>query len=94
MWQLQPCRETGEKNFYHLRQLERQYNVGHGYHIRMVEERRTLIFTGGQREWNKEGNHTNKIEGQWRHMKASMPKFGGRKVVFRIFSGVLVALFA
>ena len=43
---------------------------------------------------NKEGNHTNKIEGHWRHMKASMPKFGGRKDVFRIFSGVLVALFA
>ena len=28
---------------------------------------------------NKEGNHANKIEGQWRHMKASMPKFGVRK---------------
>lgn len=40
------------------------------------------------------GNHTNKIEGQWRHMKASMPKFGVRKHVFRIFSGVIVALFA
>lgn len=30
-----------EKNFYHLRQLEGQYIVRHGYHIRMVKERRT-----------------------------------------------------
>ena len=35
---------------------------------------------------NKEGNHTNKIEGQWRHMKASMPRFGVRK---HMYSGYL-----
>ena len=35
---------------------------------------------------NKEGNHTNKIEGQWRHMKTSMPRFGVRK---HMYSGYL-----
>ena len=36
---------------------------------------------------NKEGKHTNKIEGQWRHMEASTPKFGVRK---HVYSGYLV----
>ena len=35
---------------------------------------------------NKEEKHTNKIEGQWRHMKASMPKFSVRK---HMYSGYL-----
>ena len=31
---------------------------------------------------NTEGKHTNKIEGQWRHMKASMPKLGVRNYMY------------
>lgn len=28
---------------------------------------------------NKDGDHTNKIEGHWRHTKCKLPKFGVRK---------------
>ena len=35
---------------------------------------------------NSDGQHTNKIEGHWRHMKASLPKFGVRK---HFYSGYL-----
>lgn len=35
---------------------------------------------------NSDGQHTNKIEGHWRHMKASLPKFGVRK---NMYSGYL-----
>ena len=38
------------------------------------------------KRWIEPGSHTNKIEGQWRHMKASMPKFGVRK---HMYSGYL-----
>lgn len=36
---------------------------------------------------NSDGKPTNKIEGHWRHMKASLPKFGVRK---NMYSGYLV----
>ena len=31
---------------------------------------------------NSDGDHTNKIEGNWRHVKASLPKYGVKKYLF------------
>ena len=34
---------------------------------------------------NKDGDHTNKIEGYWRHAKCKLPKFGVRKHLFSTY---------
>ena len=34
---------------------------------------------------NKDGDHTNKIEGHWRHAKCKLPKFGVRKHLFSTY---------
>ena len=36
---------------------------------------------------NSDGDHTNKIEGHWRHAKAMMPTFGTRKHLFASYLG-------
>ena len=49
----------------------------HGYEHRTVNHSREFV--------NKEGDHTNKIEGHWRHAKCKLPKFGVRKHLFSTY---------
>ena len=46
----------------------------HGYEHRTVNHSREFV--------NKDGDHTNKIEGHWRHAKCKLPKFGVQKYLF------------
>ena len=49
----------------------------HGYEHRTVNHSREFV--------NKDGDHTNKIEGHWRHAKSKLPKFGVRKYLFSTY---------
>ena len=49
----------------------------HGYEQRTVNHSREFV--------NKDGDHTNKIEGHWRHAKCKLPKFGVRKHLFSTY---------
>ena len=59
----------------------------HGYTHETVNHSKEFV--------NKNGKHTNKIEGQWRHLKTGLPEFGRRKymTVFRTYCRIYVALF-
>lgn len=49
----------------------------HGYEHRTVNHSVEFV--------NKEGDHTNKIEGHWRHAKCKLPMFGVRKHLFSTY---------
>lgn len=49
----------------------------HGYEHRTVNHSVEFV--------NKDGDHTNKIEGHWRHAKSNLPKFGVRKHLFSTY---------
>lgn len=49
----------------------------HGYEYRTVNHSVEFV--------NKDGNHTNKIEGHWSHAKCKLPKFGIRKHLFSTY---------
>lgn len=46
----------------------------HGYKHSLVNHSKEFV--------NKDGDHTNKIEGHWRQAKAKLPAFGIRKYMF------------
>ena len=46
----------------------------HGYSQETVNHSKEFV--------NKNGKHTNKIEGQWRHLKTGLPDFGLRKYMY------------
>ena len=46
----------------------------HGYEHRTVNHSKEFV--------NEDGDHTNKMEGHWRHAKCRIPKFGVRKHLF------------